>query len=408
MRLRISICGSTSPNCKDEDNPFIYLGDERLCDALLYVAREFPTRAGLYDRYGEISALLDNLFRVEALREESGKVYLNFTLNTRSDCSLIREVTWRHSRVLAERLTARWPSIREAILGCTMVGRDVLKYLFLSVGCFALDWASLGQLTRLGYMVTGKKQTGGTFTLVAQEALAMDMKGLYWGGHSDSIDGITLLSFGDHTGPRFTLPDVLWRKPFQASLEFDSPETRRLVLAYTGTLKRDIVKVIKRLASGREGFPHASSNSFPDGSPDGLRDSHNSPDHAEDYGTACRTEDLLVWLTWLGYVKGKDLVVPYFTAGDAPAVHLARDIVLQEVVAWAEQYYKELKSDLSDLTALKHGVDYREVFVDVWHWLFGFTNKRLAETGYIFNPYMPGHGTPGCLGGIAEDPVLGE
>jgi len=70
-----------------------------------------------------------------------------------------------------------------------------------------------------------------------------------------------------------------------------------------------------------------------------------------------RSEDLLISLTWLGYVKDKDVAVPYFTADDAPAVHIARDIVLKEVRAWAEQYYKELKSDLSDLTALKHGVD---------------------------------------------------
>jgi len=78
-KLRVSIVGRTSPDCKDEDNPFIYFRDDRVQDAVLYVASEFPARAGLYDRYKEISGHLDNLFRVGALREEDGKVYVNFT-----------------------------------------------------------------------------------------------------------------------------------------------------------------------------------------------------------------------------------------------------------------------------------------------------------------------------------------
>jgi len=54
-KLRVSIVGRTSPDCKDEDNPFIYFRDDRVQDAVLYVASEFPARAGLYDRYKEIS-----------------------------------------------------------------------------------------------------------------------------------------------------------------------------------------------------------------------------------------------------------------------------------------------------------------------------------------------------------------
>ena len=119
-KLRVSIVGRTSPDCKDEDNPFIYFRDDRVQDAVLYVASEFPARASLYDRYKEISGHLDNLFRVGALREEDGKVYVNFTLNTRPDYLLIRDVTWRYSRLLVQQLKTHWPLIEESIRGCCL------------------------------------------------------------------------------------------------------------------------------------------------------------------------------------------------------------------------------------------------------------------------------------------------
>jgi hypothetical protein len=395
-KLRVSIVGRTSPDCKDEDNPFIYFRDDRVQDAVLYVASEFPARASLYDWYKEISGHLDNLFRVGALREEDGKVYVNFTLNTRPDYLLIRDVTWRYSKLLVQQLKTHWPLIEESIRGCCLCSDaddDISKYLFLSVGFFALDWGCLGLLKSLGYMSGGKEQTGGRFTLHGQEVIDQELKGIYWGGHADFVEGMILLSFGDHAKARLTLPDLFWGGPLQAPSKLDSPETRRLAKSYTDILKRDTVRLLRVTAM----------NSGEDINGDGDKYIERSTKATD---IVCPRDDLVAWLESIGYIKNGDISVPYFTAADAHAVQRLRAVVFGAVRDWCEQYYRQLKSDLSGLTALRHGVDYQEVFVDLWHWVFGFANKQLAEAGYIFDPYEPGHITPGCLGGIAEDALL--
>ena len=343
------------------------------------MAREFPSRSSLYERFRDVSALLDNLFRVQALREEGDKVFLSFTLHTREDHGLIYDRAWQHSAALAESLSARWPAIAEAVSACRRAGPDLAKYAFIVVGCFSLDWGSLRELARLGYMSTGKDQTGGRFTVNAQEKVDLDLKGIYWGGHTDVSEGVALLSFGDHACVRKTLPDAIWRYPFRVSPQFDSPETKRLLSSYMDVLKRDAARLLRAQV---------------------RKDAAVGPE------VACSTEALAAWLQHLGYLQNGDVAVPYFLAEDAPAAHSVRNLVFREVADWCAKHYERLKSDLSQITALRHGVDYSEVFIDLWHWVFGLTNKRLAEKGLIFDPYSPGHETPGCVGAVAEDPVL--
>lgn len=129
-------------------------------------------------------------------------------------------------------------------------------------------------------------------------------------------------------------------------------------------------------------------------------------DGSHENGIACSPQVLAAWLEYIGYLDGGEVSVPYFFREDAPYVHAAKRIVLSLVADWCERHYDPMRMELSGLTSLRHGVDYAEVFVDLWHWVFGFTNKRLAEAGRIFDAYSPGHKTPGCIGAVAEDPVL--
>jgi len=48
--------------------------------------------------------------------------------------------------------------------------------------------------------------------------------------------------------------------------------------------------------------------------------------------------------------------------------------------------FDSLKTELASLTPIRKGIDPREIFTDVWHWIFGWTNRIIAERGFFYDP----------------------
>jgi len=380
-KLSVSICGNTAPDVKPEDNPSYYLGDNLVQEAVLWVAAEFPTRQGLFDRYGSIAASIENLFRVGALREEAGRVLLNFTLFTRNDHRIIRERSDRHAADLAEWILADRQLIEDMLPQLTFNRATMQKTAMIAVGCLALDAGGLQTLAELGYTLPEKRQTGGIFTVSAEEKTELDLRGIYWGCHSDLQAGLSFVSFGDHAVQgRNALPDILWRRPFWVRKEDDTPTYRAMTSGYLDALRNDLAKVVRQLARQDGDVVEAT--------------------------TACPAAVLVDWLDSLGYLDAdRRLAVPYFAAEDVAAVRTVKKTVLDKVREWSSANYEDLKANLADVTPMKHGVDFREVMIQVWHWIFGLTNKRLAEAGFFFDTYATGHKSPGCVPAIVEEEV---
>jgi hypothetical protein len=379
-RLVVTICGNTAPNAKPEDIPSQYLSDAAAQDAVMWVASEFPTRKSLHDRYPSISSKIDNLFRVGALREEDGKVLLNFTLFNEDDHRVLYDVAGRHAHQLARRILAQRRAIEDALSQLRYNRAGIEKAALIAVGCLCLDAGGLSALEKSGYILEDKQQTGGQFTVAAEEKVDLDLHGIYWGCHSDAGAGLSFVSFGDHASrDRNALPDILRRRRFWVQGQADPAVYRPLALAYLDVLRDDLVKVVKQIA----------------------RDPHGSVQ-----GTACSPAILTDWLESLGYIdSGGCLTAPYFAAEDAPIVQAINAVVLEQVRTWCDANYEDFKTSMCDTTPVRHRVDFREVFVQAWHWVFGLTNKRLAEAGFMFDTYAPGHKSPGCVPAILEDEV---
>ncbi|MDI6823989.1 MAG: hypothetical protein QME93_00610 [Bacillota bacterium] len=374
--LVVVICGNLLPGVKDEDNPFAYLRDERSQDVVMYVARNMPPHDKLYSEFGDAGRRIDNLFRVGALRQEGGRVLLNFTLFTREDHRILYDVAGRYAHELARALARHEREIRDLVGAYRRTGVSLEKVAFVAVGCFLLDWGSLEKLSEWGYMCRVRQQTGGTFTVTAEETLDLDLRAIYWGGHSEDYDGLLFLSFGDHASrPRRAFPDILWQDPFRVATDYDSPEARAVLSAYLQPLKAGLAQALRSLA-GEE---------------------VNLSPHQE----ACKR-----WLQRLGYARDGVLSVPYFDVEDRTWLEPLSRLVFSEVRAWCEEYYAKLKEALADSTPVRHGVDYREVFRQVWHWVFGIANRSLAERALIWDTYEAGSRTPGYLPAAATQETL--
>ncbi len=374
--LHVAICGNLLPGVKDEDNPFVYLRDERIQDVVMYVARHFPQRNELYRKFEDAAQRIDNLFRVGALREEEHKVFLNFTLFTREDHRILYDVAARYGDQLAQALAKRKHEILDLVGVYRRTGASLEKVAFIAIGCFLLDWSSLEKLSGWGYMYPARQQTGGTFTVTAEETVELDLRAIYWGGHSEDYEGLIFLSFGDHAvSRRAAFPDILWQDPFKVRAEYESPEAHGVLSAYLQPLKKDLAQALRALAG-------------------------------EEVNLSPPVEACKRWLERLGYAQDDILSVPYFDEEDRAWLEPLSHLVFTEVRAWCEEYYTKLKEALADSTPVRHGVEYREVFRQVWHWVFGIANRSLAQRGLIYDTYEPGSSTPGYLPAAAKREVL--
>jgi hypothetical protein len=67
-----------------------------------------------------------------------------------------------------------------------------------------------------------------------------------------------------------------------------------------------------------------------------------------------------------------------------------RSIVGAEVRTWHDARYRALRSAFADLTPVRQGVPFEVVYTEIWHYVFGYANLSLAESGLIADTYAAG------------------
>jgi hypothetical protein len=65
--------------------------------------------------------------------------------------------------------------------------------------------------------------------------------------------------------------------------------------------------------------------------------------------------------------------------------------------------FNSLKTELASLTPIRKGIDPREIFTDVWHWIFGWTNRIIAERGFFYDPPKEREGEGRYIAWIEEE-----
>jgi hypothetical protein len=105
------------------------------------------------------------------------------------------------------------------------------------------------------------------------------------------------------------------------------------------------------------------------------------------------TEELLGLLMELGYVSqtGAEyaLAIPVLGPRDREWVDELRGLSRGIMERWLAEHYAEIRQALAGITPLKYGVPHEEVFSQIWHYLFGTTNRLLVEQGLFADPYAP-------------------
>ncbi len=79
---------------------------------------------------------------------------------------------------------------------------------------------------------------------------------------------------------------------------------------------------------------------------------------------------------------------------------------VQTIKGWVEDNIEKLEVSLQEIRPIKNGVAFEEVFVQVWHGIFGLVNKKLAHEGLIFDTYSRASEHKGYLPGLVKGDVL--
>jgi|GEM_PF-1055742 hypothetical protein len=149
-------------------------------------------------------------------------------------------------------------------------------------------------------------------------------KDFYWGCHSAKFGNYMFYSFGNHTGSRNAFPDLVW----------------------SGKARKDEAEALGKA----------------------LEELHKSGKISE-------------ILEKYGYVG-----VPFLDRDDGKIAWEVADRVASDVEKLVtEEKWETLKEDLSKLKA-SQWCTFEELFIEAWHWIFGWANNVLIRRGYFAEP----------------------
>ncbi|MBU4487419.1 MAG: hypothetical protein KKD38_10880, partial [Candidatus Delongbacteria bacterium] len=99
--------------------------------------------------------------------------------------------------------------------------------------------------------------------------------------------------------------------------------------------------------------------------------------------------DFLIELDYLQIRKGnKELLcnVPVFENDDYKIIDEISEIILNDIYEIVKITFEKFHEKATNFTAIKHKVDFKEISIELWHQVFGFTNEYLAEKGFVQSP----------------------
>lgn len=396
----VYICGDAGPY--DEYNPFKVARQEHAPELLYLLNREPLTVEELSGRLGvsaeEVGRLLEGLSRVGAVSEEGGRWRASFPIFTREDLRLLSERARKPAAELARRVMEVREEVEELLSRLSCAGQvEVGKLALAVVGCYALDWRALELLNERGLSLCGRKlQPGGRrYVLLGREEGAEEglLDRMYWGSHSETFGRFTFTSFGDHTGFRYAFPDVAWCIGAAPAELGELPGWYRAKVAEvrSALLTHFMVEVGRLLTTlCREGPMGAE----PLGEGLGL-----------EKGQAESLVGLLADMRYVRLTGGRvALNYPVFTAGDRGVVEGVWRVLSGAVEEVACGYFEALRSELAELSPVRKGFDPREIYTDVWHWVFGWANRLMAESGFFYDPPREREGEARYIAWVEEAP----
>lgn len=304
------------------------------------------------------SKLLEIFKSVAALREDKNECYLNFTCFLQKDIDYLNLKCDELSKSLAGRIQKE--ASDQIPLNVKFDEVSYKKYLYFIVGCVGLDWHGLKILEDLNLIVSYKnliKNKYGNYSLFGNENKEKNIKELYWGSHNYKFGDFCFTTFGDHTSRRLGFPDLL-------NINHNDDLSKTIYLNMTQYYMTNVGRALTKKSK-----------------PDKLME------HI---------------LEELKYLKNEKLNIPVIIDEDMNHIRQFINNIDNIVKGWLIDNSDDFDVLFKNLTPVNFGVDFKEVLIQIWHYIFGHTNKHLSRNGYFFNPYSTDSDFDGYLPVVHE------
>jgi hypothetical protein len=339
----------------------------------------------LVDSTVDLTLLVD----LDLLKPWEGGYAINFNYVTLEDHELLVTTLAPFADSLAQSYRDRWPEFESLFSAYDIESVSMGDIAYAVIGAMSLDWDGLDMTAEKNLRISADNLPGGRdFLLWAKEQSGqINVRELYWGSHNTVVDGIQFTTFGDHYSlPRLGLPDLLWSTSRRVANIEAAPRTLRVSLDkalapyYQDDFLRDAAAVLSALRGGSVRI-------------DSILGSTGAEEE--------RTDAILALLMELQYVRRDGdsyvLAAPVFSLADKAMIDAARELSWRLMDEWLDLNYSTVQAHLDRLTARKYGVPYRQLFTEIWHYLFGLANKALVASGHFADPYAEDRMSKGML-----------
>ena len=396
--LSFGITGSVSPSTPLNRNPSYLLSHLEVQKLLIQVAGEPRSRTFIESALDGTLITLDDLVQTGLLKQAGERFRISFILFLQQDLATIKSVAGKLSANLAAQYLDRAGKFQQILQKTTAEHNSVNALAFILIGCFSLDWDGLQITSELDYRTEPRPtKRGDRYIAWAEERQYEDVREVYWGSHNDYYADCVLTTFGDHcTLPRTAFPDLGWEMDRSIyKLELQPALEQSLMDAfspYISEFNEQLGRLMLALARGTRGLDPLSEILG------------TSPEH---------TLSLLDLLEELHYIEGDTTsgfkpLIPVLPAADAEMIDEVLTRSGEILVDWLPEHMDELQERLGNLTPLKYGLTFQDIFSQIWHYLFGLANQHMVKAGFFADPYDPKRQYQGFIPVVWHPDVMPE
>ncbi|MEP1306982.1 MAG: hypothetical protein ABJK11_04735 [Balneola sp.] len=343
------------------------------------------------EKLADIEPTLDNLLNLKILRQKNDQLYLNYLLLTKNDQEKIYEVAKTYAYDLANKIYAEKKFFKDLMTHSGIEEELADETLFVLVAGILLNWEGLKIATNLGYRPERTEYPNGDKYILHSAELGIEnfSSGLYSGSHSTTTNLDWIFStFGDANSiPRLKgIPDLyetIYENGFN-SFKKDNDVLVAITTHYVTYINEVEVKDAGMLMASLAQKPKTESS---------LKSDIGIPQVRFD-----ATLNLLSAFNYISIENGiYKNTIPVFTPKQKGLVDASLQRGEQILQKWLSDNYPQISQDLNTLTPMKNGLPFSLVFNEVWHYLFGFTSKILAEKNFYVNPRNPDYSFEGYV-----------
>ncbi len=323
--------------------------------------------------------VVDSLLRINAIESKDDTYRICFPVFLQGDVQQMKGMLSSARDSIAgtlERLSSRLVPMAQRFRCHKQfsVGRILYHVICDSV----FDDMAFAYFEKEKLLCTSKPQPGNRDYLMigyeACEEVAQNSDSLLCSSNNYACDGVRFNSFGDSDGRRkdmYRFARIFDSEPHKLAQFLDGAEDIEMLLSY------DMESIASRCSSMVRRI--ASNDAY-------------WTDLTDEAKTA-------LLLSELGYVSHRQdsnhlsMMVPVFYQDEQPLITAVGDIVLPQIVNAVKRAFDSFSMRTGGLTAVRHMVDIGEIRNELWHQIFGLTNERLAETGFVDKPqHVDGQG----------------